>query len=212
MAVDAPKGLVPVRKLNGQPFNGAVTKFVVTSSDATAIYIGDIVKMTGASPSDGARVQGEDVAGLPIITKQTVSSSAMPVGIVGVVVGFKPDPDNLMRKHRAASTDRIAYVVTDPDVVFECQEDADTTPIVAASIGLNVSFAAGTGSDTTGVSGLELDSTTVSSATGHPFKLLGLSKKVDNTFYADQGNVNAKFDVAWNWPINWAGGSGNAGI
>lgn len=201
MAVDAPKGLVPIRKMDGSPFTGPLKKVVVSTSDATAIFVGDLVYYTGSSPTTGAKILGEDVAGIPIVTRLTASSSADPVNLAGVVVGVKPNPDNLMRKHRAASTDAILFLCNDPNVVFEMQEDADTTPIVAASIGLNANIAFGTGNATTGISGLEIDSNTVAATAALPLKIVGLSKKVDNDFYAGNGNVNAKYEVVLNWVI-----------
>ena len=201
MAVDAPKGLVPIRKADGSPFTGPLKKVVVSTSDATAIFVGDLVYYSGSSPTTGARIQGEDVAGIPIVQRLTASSSADPINLAGVVVGVKPNPDNLMRKHRAASTDAILYLCADPNVVYEMQEDADTTPIVAASIGLNANIAFGAGSATTGISGLEIDSNTVNTTAALPLKVIGLSKKIDNDFYAGNGNVNAKFEVVLNWVI-----------
>lgn len=205
MAVDAPKGLVPVRKVDGSAFQGPFKKVVVSTGDATAIFIGDLVYYTGSSPTTGAKILGEDVAGVPIVQRLTASAAADPNNLAGVVVGVKPNPDNLMRKHRAASTDAILYVCNDPQVVYEMQEDADTTPIVAASIGLNANIAFGAGNATTGISGLEIDSNTVGTAVALPLKVIGLSKKVDNDFYAGNGNVNGKFDVVLNWTLHGAG-------
>jgi hypothetical protein len=120
----------------------------------------------------------------------------------GVVVGFKPNPDNLMHKHRAASTDRITYVVPiTQDVVFSIQEDADTTPITAAEIGLNsLVLQTQAGSATTGLSGMELDSSTVNTTNTFPVKIIGLSKRVGNAFNtAGSGSDQAVFDVVFNF-------------
>lgn len=201
MAVDAPKGLVPIRKADGSPFTGPLKKVVVSTSDATAIFVGDIVTYTGSSPTTGAKILGEDVAGIPIVQRLTASISADPVNVAGVVVGVKPNPDNLMRKHRAASTDAILFICNDPNVVYEVQEDAAGTPIVAASIGLNANIAFGAGDATTGISGLEIDSDTVNTTAALPLKVVGLRKTVDNGFYAGNGNVNGKFEVMLNWVI-----------
>ena len=202
MAVDAPKGLVPIRKVDGTPFNGPLKKVVVSSSDATAIFIGDLVYYTGSSPTTGAKILGEDVAGIPMVQRLTASSSADPANLAGVVVGVKPNPDDLATKHRKASTNSILFICNDADVVYEMQEDADTTPIVAASIGLNANIAFGAGVAATGVSGLEIDSNTVATTAALPLKVIGLSKKVDNDFYAGNGNVNGKFEVVLNWVLH----------
>jgi hypothetical protein len=77
--------------------------------------------------------------------------------ITGVVVGFAPNPDNLTQKHNPASTERVVYVADDPNLEFEIQADG---AIPAASMGLNaVLIATHSGSTTTGLSGMELDTT-----------------------------------------------------
>lgn len=203
MAVDAPKGFVPLRRLDGQPLAGGVRKVVISSSDSVAVYVGDIVAHTGSSPTTGAKIGGEDVAGIPLVSRvsaQYALTDGAPTSWLGVVVGRKPDPTDLMKKHRAASTDAILYVMPLQGVVYECQEDADTTPIVAASIGLNASLTFAAGSATTGVSAVEIDSNTVTSDSRAPVKVIGLSKKLDNDFYAGNGNVNGKFEVVFNIP------------
>lgn len=211
MAVDAPKGLVPIRKADGSPFTGPLKKVVISSSDSVAVYVGDIVYHTGSSPTTGSRILGEDVSGIPLVAKlsTTYASNAVPA-VAGVVVGVKPNPDNLARKYRAASTDAILFICNDPNVVYEMQEDADTTPIVAASIGLNFDIAYGAGTAATGISGLEIDSTATGTATSLPLRVIGLSKKVDNDFYAGNGNINGKFEVMINIPMTDAPNGGIA--
>ena len=196
--IDAPKGLVPVRKLDGSPWNGLVQKFFVSTGDATAIYVGDLVKLTGSSGGAGATIAGENLEGVPIVARVTASNDAVSAW-AGVVTGFKVNPDNLMQKHRAASTNRIVYVNTDPDTVYEVQEDATTTPIVAASVGLNANLAYTAGNDTTGISKIELDSDSVATTAALCVKILGLVKKVDNAFNtAGADTDNAKFEVLIN--------------
>lgn len=209
MAVDAPKGLVPIRKADGTPFTGPLKKVVVSSSDTVAIFVGDLVQYSGSTPTSGAKILGEDVAGIPIVSKYTLSTVTVdPANVAGVVVGVKPNPDNLARKYRAASTDAILFICADPDVVYEVQEDADTTPLVAADIGQNVGYVPGTGTTSTGVSTGEIDSTSKNSTVGLPLKIVGLRKTIDNDFYA-ANSVNGKFEVVINWtnPGFGAGGT-----
>ena len=40
-------GFRPSRYLSGAPYNGAMTKYFVTAGDATAIGVGDLVKLDG---------------------------------------------------------------------------------------------------------------------------------------------------------------------
>ncbi len=193
----APKGFVPVRHLNGSPWNGQVQAFLVLAADGTAMFVGDMVQLEGTSGPAGLVVGGLDCEGM--MSVETATPGTAGQDNIGVVVGFSVDPTNLMQKHRAASTNRIAYVVVDPTVVYEIQEDADTTPITAAEIGLAYTFVATAGNTTTGISKFALDSSETSNTATFPLKLLGLSKKVGNAFNTGGSLVDpATFDVVMN--------------
>lgn len=191
----APKGLVPVRHMNGSPWNQQVQAFLHSSGDSVAIYVGDPVKAAGSSGAAGTIVAGQDCEGMMTAARDTAGTSA--VSTIGVAVGFSPDPTNLMKRHCAASENRIVYVVTDPTVIYEVQEDAATTPIAAASVGLNVSLVTTAGSTTTGNSGMILDSDSVATTSTLPLKVLGLSKQVGSTL-STATNDYAKFEVVFN--------------
>lgn len=174
------QGFKPVRHLNGSPYNGQHELFLVPSSDGTAIFVGDIVKQAGSSGTAGTVVAGMDCEGMP--TAIIASAGTTGQDILGVVVGFLVDPTDLTKKHRAASTNRVAMVCTDPSVVYEVREDAVGSNIAAGDIGTNVPYTTTAGSATTGVSAMEIDSSAVATAATLPWKLIGLSKKVGNAF------------------------------
>ena len=163
-------GFRPVKHLNGSPYNGAFNKYVVVAADATAIYVGDLVKTDGA---------GDLTTGLPTVTRAAATNV-----VRGAVVGFEHDPtalDTPGPQRRAASTRRIVYVCDQPDVIFEAQEDGDTTPIAVASIGLNASLISTSGGDTlTGASGMQIDSSSASTTATLELKLLGVVQRADN--------------------------------
>lgn len=205
--VDAPAGFRPVRRMSGLPLGGFF-KAYIPSSDGTAVFIGDLVKFDGSSGAAGLVVQGEDLEGVPSVVRAAITDfdalgTDNQAAIAGVVVGFKPNPDtSLMYKHRPASTNAIVYICPiDQDVVFEIQEDADTTPLAAADIGLNVAMVqTQAGSAVTGLSGMELDSSSKATTNTLPVKLLGLSKRVGNAFNtAGSGSDQAKFEVQFNF-------------
>lgn len=204
--IDAPLGFRPIRRLSGLPMP-AFFKAYIPSGDSTAVFLGDVVKFDGSSGAAGLRVQGEDLEGVPSVIRAPIGdwdllSTDNHNAIAGVVVGFKPDPDALMNKYRAASTNRIVFICPiDQDVVFEIQEDADTTPLAAADIGLNVAMVqTQAGSTVTGWSGMELDSSSKATTATLPVKLLGLSKRVGNAFNtAGSGSDQAKFEVQFNF-------------
>lgn len=174
--VDRPQGLVPVKSITGAPYQGQANMYLVDNGDATAVFIGDLVKLAGSSGAAGETVNGIDVEGMP-----TVVQSAAGDTHVGVVIGFLPNQDNLTQRHRAASTDRIALVVDDPNVVFEIQEVSGGTALTNAAVGLNANVVVGTGSSTTGLSAMELNNGSEATTADLDLKIIGMSPRPDNT-------------------------------
>ena len=155
--VDSPFGLRPIRHRNGAPYNGAVSPYYIPSSYGTALFIGDPVVKTGTSNT--AEVKSFVGGNFPIGTLPEINKATAGDGnaITGVIVGFGPNPSDLDKAYNAASTENVAWVADDPDLVFEIQADG---AIPAASIGLNaVLIFTHSGSTTTGLSGVELDTT-----------------------------------------------------
>ena len=154
---DTPFGLRPIRHRNGAPYNGAVNPYYLPSTYATAMFIGDPVIKTGTSNTafvHAAGVGDFEIGTLPEINKATAGDTNR---ITGVIVGFAPLPTNLSQQYNPASTERVALVCDDPDVIFQIQADG---AVPAASIGLNaVLIYTHSGSTTSGLSGVELDTT-----------------------------------------------------
>jgi hypothetical protein len=108
------------------------------------------------------------------------------------VVGFEPNRDDLTKQYRPASTARYVYVNTDPYAVYAIQEDSDTSTLAAADVGNNCDIVVGTGSTTTGMSAMEVDSSTKNTTTAQ-VRLLALSQKSDNAI-----GTNAEWEVMIN--------------
>lgn len=192
--VDSPFGLRPIKHRNGAPYNGAANPYYIPSSYGTALYVGDPVVKTGTSNTANVNTfpDGEyDIGTLPEINKATAGDGN---AITGVIVGFGADPDSLSNQYNPASTERIAWVADDPDLVFEIQADG---AIPAASIGLNgVLIYTHSGSTTTGLSGAELDTTSDVPAAdaSNQLTILRAINRVDN----DTTLTHAKVEVTIN--------------
>lgn len=159
-------GFRPFRYLSGAPYNGKVSTYRTDGS--TALFVGDLVKLSTTGTSDGFR---------------TVVQAAAGDAVIGVVVGFLPDYANLgAAPYRLASTDRVAYVVDDPNVLFVAQEDGDTDPLEQPDLGLNVNFVVGTGNTVTGQSAMQIDSDTHATTATLPLKLMEVVQSPDNEF------------------------------
>lgn len=150
---DTPFGLRPVRYRDGSPYNGAVNPYFINSSYNTALFIGDpVIKVAGGSNT--AAVGPYPIGTLPEIQRATAGDGN---AITGVIVGFAPLPTNLGLQYNTASTERVAFVCDDPNVMFEIQADG---AIAAATVGLNANLIyTHSGSTVTGRSGAELDTT-----------------------------------------------------
>lgn len=168
-----PLGLRPVSMITGAPWNGQVSMYLCPSADGTAVFVGDAVKTGGTAGAAGVVVNGIDVEGMA-----TIAVAAANNVVRGVVVGFLPKQSDLTVLHREASTNRIALVVDDPNVVYEIQ--ADGVGVAAADVGLNADFVATAGSTTTGQSAFVLNSSSLATTAGLNLRVLGLIKRVDN--------------------------------
>ncbi len=194
--LDAPKGFIPTRFYNGAGYDGRHILAVLTGATGNT-FIGDVVKHSGAGAAANTKIAGLNCEGMPIVARATSGTTGQDV--FGVVVGFLPDPTQLGLKYRVDSTDRVAMVVPAHDVVFEVQEDADTTPLAAADVGQNISFTLTAGNTATGVSGMEIDSSAKNTTATLPCKILGLVQRVDNAYNTGGSAVDcAKYEVIFN--------------
>jgi len=136
-----PFGLRPYSSLNGGPWSGNVRKFYVPATDANAIYIGDLVKITG---DEGSKYADD----YPMPQVEIAASTDV---VVGVVVGVEPlYGGDLGVLYRKASTEMYVYVDTDPNTIFMIQGDSDTW--TTGDVGLNCNVTVTAGSTVTGVS------------------------------------------------------------
>lgn len=196
---DAPFGLRPVRHKSGAPYNGAAQHYYIPAGDATAVFIGDPVIIVGDSNDN--EINGFPPGTLSEVTRATVGDGN---AITGVVVGVMADTRDSLT-YRAASTERVLVVADDPDLVFEIQADGTLT---ADSVGLNaVLIATNAGSAVTGISGMELDTTSDVPAAdaSNQMTIQSLVRSVDN----DLASANSKALVTI---TNHTNASGNLSI
>jgi hypothetical protein len=164
---DTPFGLRPVSMLDGSPYVASVRHFATASGDATAVYLGDPVILSGTVST----VRGRDYP--------DVDQAATGDVFAGVVVGVVPETDD-STIYRAASTTRLLMVETGKDVLFEIQEVSGGTPLTTAAIGLNANIVVGSGSTTTGQSGVELNNATEATTNTLDVQIVDLAPRADN--------------------------------
>lgn len=159
-------GFRPVRYKGGAPYYGAANWYTIPSSDGTAVYVGDVVKLAGSASADGS---------LP-----TVQLASAGDTVLGVVVGFAPNRDNLNigGSYRAALTSRDVLVCDDPNVLFEV-EVSNGTP-AAADVGLNFNHATGSPDTATARSGAYADMGTKAATSTLTFTFYAFVARLDN--------------------------------
>lgn len=181
--LDRPAGFKPVKHFSGSPWNGKANVYYLPSTDGTATFIGDAVKLAGSADATGM---------YPTVAQAAAGDKT----IVGVIIGFglSPEimgnPDNVNMKYRLASTAMYCLVVDDPMVIFEIQEDSVGNNLAATEVGLNTNIVVGAGSTTTGKSGMELDSSDTATDGAGQLRILRAVNRPDNELGA-----NCKWEV-----------------
>ncbi len=170
---DAAFGMKPVRMIGGAPYTGGQSRYRIAANYGTSIFQGDMV----------AQVTGGTVE---------VHADGGTVPVVGVFNGcMYTDPtsgEQVFSNYYPASTnasDLIAFIIDDPDVVYEVQAD-DTFPVADLFGNFDIVYTSA-GSTSTGISGAELDVTTGATNTNLPIKAIDISEDPNNS---DTGAAN----------------------
>lgn len=154
--VSAPYGLQAINRVDGLPYAGAIRQIPIASTYNTAIFNGDIVRVAAGG----------------VIEKSTVtvdSTTAAANNTVGVFVGVQyvnSQGQTVQGQYypgNAAATSAVAFVVDDPMAAFKVavtfSGNATVTTVNQSIVGTNVAVRQGTGSTTTGDSGVSVYAT-----------------------------------------------------
>ncbi len=207
---DTPMGLRPIRHRNGAPYTGAANPYHISNATNNTLFIGDMVLITGTSNTTAISVPGAGtfaVGTLPTILR--VASPADGQRCSGVIVAFAADPTALENQYRLDSTERVAYVCDDPDVVFEIQGDSATVA-APTDVGAAAPYVqTHQGSTTTGLSGMELDVSELGTNPQDLLLVMRLVNRKDNETEA----IHAKYEVVIsNHTLNPEGAETNDGL
>lgn len=180
MANDIANGLQLVQTLGAGYSGGHIQRCFIPATDSDAMAKGDAVKSAGSADSDGV---------------PTVARVAAGDAIYGVIVGFEEDPDYLNQTHRTASTARYAFVNIDPEALYYIQEDSVGGDLAAADIGLNANLIVAAVDTNTGLSNMELDTSSAATTAALQLKIVAKADGFENN---DFGDGNCKFLVKIN--------------
>ncbi len=164
----APYGLKPVKRADGMPYAGATSQYLIDpAGEATNLFYGQVVIIGADGYIALATGTGAD------LTTNSISGTT-GVGAIGVFVGCEYVNAQGQVLHAQyypsgyaapTGTSIKAYVVDDPNVLFQAQLDGTGAQTI---IGTNTFFAAAqstsTGSTSTGNSTSALDATVQTAA------------------------------------------------
>lgn len=159
----APYGLRPVKRVDGMPYAGAFSTFLIDPAGVnTNIYNGSVVYTNANGYINIVTGTGADAT-----TNDWPTGSTSATGALGVFVGcsfVNAQGQLIFSQYYPAGTTGVvqAFVVDDPMVLFAAQLDGTATQ---AAVGANTFFAAAqstsTGNTRTGNSTSALDATVV---------------------------------------------------
>lgn len=187
-----PSGLSPVATLSGSNWTGKGRVYAIPTSDTTQNYFpGDLV----------SRVAGGDVNGLPLCTLTAAGATA-----VGVIqsIGTQPtgpyaDPNNLSLIYAPLTKTKVyyAFVLDDPNIIYEIQEGGAGTNLATGIVGLNANILLGAAS-TAASPGVFVSQTTLTNNAAPTttstlnLKILSLAQRVDNHFVTSPATGGAQ--------------------
>ena len=176
----APQGLKPVKRADGMPYAGATTEYLIDpAGEATNIYNGQVVIIGTDGYIAISTASGADAT--------TNNLGGNGIGAIGVFVGCEYENDQGQTVHSnyypSGKLNAKAYVVDDPDVIFQVQADA---AMAQADLGMNAQLAAvqstSTGSTVTGNSNSALDADVKAAGAAAAFRVVGFVSPPTDAF------------------------------
>jgi hypothetical protein len=178
----APYGLRPVKRVDGMPYAGAYSTYLIDPAGyATNIFNGSVVYLNANGYINIVTGTGADAT-----TNDWPTGTTSVTGGVGVFVGcsyINTQGQLIFSQYYPSGTTGVvqAFVVDDPMVLFAAQLDGTATQ---AAVGANTFFAAAqstsTGNTRTGNSTSALESTVVTVPAA--FRILGFASPVSDAF------------------------------
>ncbi len=166
--VAAPYGLRPVSLLGYQANSGSLRQYKISSGYNTNIFNGDLVNLA--------------VGG--IIEKNTGTTTATPVGVF-MGVEYQDSIRGLVHSQwwKAGTTvptgtTAWAYIVDDPDMLFEIQSDE---AVGQNGLGTNAAIVQNAGSTATGNSRVALDGSSIANSATLPLRIVDYVKRPGST-------------------------------
>lgn len=176
---DGPFGFRAIKMLDSTPYNGGTLRGI-TATSGNAMFIGDALVPNTAATSDSNKSAAMGVL-----------EAGVDDALLGFVVAFEPDFDDIGTIHRKASDARYVLISPGINVIHVAQADA---AVALADVGaMNNIVVDNDGSTTTGLSGHEMDATSVGSTAQLQFMQrhhTGETEAAADTFPLVESRVN----------------------
>ena len=175
-------GFRPVKMLGGAYNGQGQTEYTIGNNEASAIFQGDPVILAANGSIDIGSSAGAEILGIFNGCEYTDPTTGKPT--------FSNHyPGSI------AAADIKAFVIDDPNVVFEVK--VDDTNGGQAQVGTNCNIATySAGSSTDGISNVVIDGSTFTTNAGANFRVVGLSTDVDNSDYtAANAAIHVKINL-----------------
>ena len=189
----SPYGFKPVNEVGGLPYAGSTRSFALNPAGyGTNIFNGSLVYVATTGYLQLVTADGSDG------TTNAFPAGTTLTGAVGVFVGcsyVNAQGQTLFSQYYPANAlNAVAFVVDDPNTVFQVQADGSLT---IAALGANVTLAnaqsTSTGSTITGNSNVAISATT--KTTTAPFRVIGFPNMVG---FSVVGDAYTDTFVKWN--------------
>ena len=202
------RGFLPVKHVNGSPYNGQSNIYYIPASDGTAVFVGDPVKLAADANAQGIQQ----------VTKATAGAAVLGV-VVGVInTKFDPVAGNMSAGsvsldtpvYRPASTGQYVLVCDSPDVIYEVEAVTGSNAsysFAVADVGLNADLSTVAGSTTTGTSAAALNMAGAAATATLQWKIVGVVQRPDNEITGANTKVLVKINNA-----QLGTGTGTAGL
>lgn len=163
-------GIKPIKSIIAAPFNATTIELIVPDTDATPLYINDIVKTVDASDSVGNEF------GIEYCTRAAAADS-----IRGIVVDFKVIHEYENSTYRVGSTRRIVRICQDPFLLCQARINA---VILTTDVNRFIDIDSGVGNISTGISSIQLDYASINDNGGQfrITKILDITNTADNQY------------------------------
>jgi hypothetical protein len=165
-------GMRPTVYASGGYNSGGFTEYPIADGNGTDIFTGHFML--------------QEATGYVTALAVTPTGAGATTSTVGVAVGFRykdADGDPVWSQKyvgHASNTEAFAFIADNPTEQFLIQQDSVGGTLLQAAVGSNAAVIPGTGSASTGLSGMVLDSSTSAATDSLALRIVGIPKDGTN--------------------------------